>query len=184
MALLAFLVPVVTFLNGLPLVMFSIAYFFCISYSTISLYSYGISRDVERVEEAEKSEELRIKSEELLPAESLTRNTLVAEAVERWKASGEYRTHNLTLGIVAQQMGVPARHLQEWLRQSEYKKLAGMVAALRIEEAQRALREHPEWSVESVADYCGFNDRKYFHHVFQQQTGTTPSKYQQESDNL
>lgn len=68
--------------------------------------------------------------------------------------------------------------LQEWLRQSEYRKLAGLVTKLRIEEAQRVLVEHRDWSVESVADYCGFNDRKYFHQVFQQYTGTTPAKYQ------
>ena len=55
MALLAFLVPFVIFLNGKPLVLFSVAYFFCISYSTISLYSYGISEDITRVEEAESS---------------------------------------------------------------------------------------------------------------------------------
>ena len=69
--------------------------------------------------------------------------------------------------------------VQEWLRQSEYRKLAGLVTKLRIEEAQRVLVEHRDWSVESVADYCGFNDRKYFHQVFQQYTGTTPAKYQQ-----
>lgn len=57
--------------------------------------------------------------------------------------------------------------------------MAGLVATLRIEEAQRVLIEHRDWSVESVADYCGFNDRKYFHQVFQQLTGTTPAKYQQ-----
>ncbi len=77
------------------------------------------------------------------------------------------------------QMGVTQKQLQLWLRQSEYKKLAGLVATLRIEEAQRVLIEHRDWSVESVADYCGFNDRKYFHQVFQQLTGTTPAKYQQ-----
>ena len=75
-------------------------------------------------------------------------------------------------------MGVPQKQLQLWLRQSEYKKLAGLVSSLRIKEAQRVLVEHRDWSVESVADYCGFNDRKYFHQIFQQYTGTTPAKYQ------
>ena len=32
---------------------------------------------------------------------------------------------------------------------------------------------------QAVDEYCGFNDRKYFHQVFQQLTGTTPAKYQQ-----
>lgn len=101
-----------------------------------------------------------------------------AEMSEAWIASGAYREHNLTLSIVARQIGVPQKQLQEWLRQSEYRKLAGLVTTLRIKEAQRVLVEHRDWSVESVADYCGFNDRKYFHQVFQQYTGTTPAKYQ------
>ena len=175
MAVLAFFVPLVIFMNGAPLVVFSVAYFFSISYSVISLYSYGISKDVERVEEAES----------LTPTPSPKgegiSNPLVKEAVTQWIESGHYREHNLSLGIVARQMGISQKQLQEWLRQSEYKKLAGLVTTLRIAEAQRVLKEHPEWSVESVSDYCGFNDRKYFHQVFLQHTGTTPAKFIQES---
>jgi len=173
MAVLAFFVPVVIFLNGAPLVVFSVAYFFCISYSTISLYSYGISENVTRVEEAEEQES-RLRD----PA---PRDPSLTDTVEQWIESGAYREHNLTLGIVARQMHVPQRQLQEWLRQSEYKKLAGLVNTLRITEAQRVLKEHPDWSVESVADHCGFNDRKYFHQIFQQYTGTTPAKFNTET---
>jgi AraC-like DNA-binding protein len=169
MAMLAFFVPIIIFLEGTLLVLFSIAYFFCISYSTISLYSFGISEDHQRVEAAEEKEIVKEKSE-ISPA--------IQSSLTKWIESGAYREHNLTLAVVARQMGVPQKQLQAWLRQSEYKKLAGLVATLRIEEAQRVLKEHPEWSVESVADYCGFNDRKYFHQVFLQYTGTTPAKYQ------
>ena len=64
MTLLAFIVPLVIFMQGAPLVIFSIGFFFSISYSTISLYTYGVSKDVEQVEEAEMNEELRMKNEE------------------------------------------------------------------------------------------------------------------------
>ena len=175
MAVLAFFVPLVIFMNGAPLVVFSVAYFFSISYSVISLYSYGISKDVECVEEAENL------SPSPSPKDEGSSNPLVKEAVTQWIESGHYREHNLSLGIVARQMGISQKQLQEWLRQSKYKKLAGLVTTLRIAEAQRVLKEHPEWSVESVSDYCGFNDRKYFHQVFLQHTGTTPAKFIQES---
>jgi AraC-like DNA-binding protein len=187
MALMVFLVPLVIFMQGAPLVLFSISFFFLISYSTISLYTYGVSKDVERVEESIKEEGI-VKSEEFATADESNEDS-AAEAnfslftihstLDRWIESGHYREHNLTLSIVARQMGVPQKQLQEWLRQSEYKKLAGLVSSLRIKEAQRVLIEHRDWSVESVADYCGFNDRKYFHQVFQQYTGTTPAKFQQ-----
>ena len=202
MALMVFLVPLVIFMQGAPLVLFSISFFFIISYSTISLYTYGVSKDVERVEEAEMSEEGIVKSEKFATADGREEWNIekfatadesnedsaaaanfslftIHSTLDRWIASGHYREHNLTLSIVARQMGVPQKQLQEWLRQSEYKKLAGLVSSLRIKEAQRVLIEHRDWSVESVADYCGFNDRKYFHQVFQQYTGTTPAKFQQ-----
>ncbi|UKK58249.1 helix-turn-helix transcriptional regulator [Prevotella communis] len=188
MALMVFLVPLVIFMQGAPLVLFSISFFFIISYSTISLYTYGVSKDVERVEEAEMSEEGIVKSEKFATAAESALDTsaeanfslfTIHSTLDKWIASGHYREHNLTLSIVARQMGVPQKQLQEWLRQSEYKKLAGLVSSLRIKEAQRVLIEHRDWSVESVADYCGFNDRKYFHQVFQQYTGTTPAKFQQ-----
>lgn len=170
MAVLAFFVPVVIFMKGAPLVLFSIAYFFAIAYSTISLYSYGISKDVERVEEAEEVVNQENRSRDIDPA--------ITEALDRWKANAHYREHNLTLGIVARQMGVPQRQLQEWLRQSEYGKLAGLVTTLRIEEAKRVLKEHPDWSTESVANYCGFSSREYFHRTFRQMTGMTPANFQ------
>ena len=194
MTLLAFIVPLVIFMQGAPLVIFSIGFFFSISYSTISLYTYGVSKDVEQVEEAEMNEEWRTESGERRTengefatadvssadsaAEANSSLFTIHSSLDRWISSGAYREHNLTLSIVARQMGVPQKQLQLWLRQSEYKKLAGLVASLRIKEAQRVLVEHRDWSVESVADYCGFNDRKYFHQIFQQYTGTTPAKYQ------
>jgi AraC-like DNA-binding protein len=187
MALMVFLVPLVIFMQGAPLVLFSISFFFIISYSTISLYTYGVSKDVERVEESIKEEGI-VNSEKFATAAESALDTsaeanfslfTIHSTLDRWIESGHYREHNLTLSIVARQMGVPQKQLQEWLRQSEYKKLAGLVSSLRIKEAQRVLIEHRDWSVESVADYCGFNDRKYFHQVFQQYTGTTPAKFQQ-----
>ncbi|UKK60928.1 helix-turn-helix transcriptional regulator [Prevotella communis] len=201
MALMVFLVPLVIFMQGAPLVLFSISFFFIISYSTISLYTYGVSKDVERVEESIREEGI-VKSEKFATADGREERNIekfatadesnedsaaaanfslftIHSTLDRWIASGHYREHNLTLSIVARQMGVPQKQLQEWLRQSEYKKLAGLVSSLRIKEAQRVLIEHRDWSVESVADYCGFNDRKYFHQVFQQYTGTTPAKFQQ-----
>ena len=181
MAVLAFFVPVVIFLEGAPLVGFSIAYFFAIAYSTISLYSYGISEDITRVEEANHGDGSPDRSEagdqENRPHDP-AHGPVVTEAVERWKQNGYYREHNLTLGIVARQMGIPQRQLQEWLRQSEYGKLAGLVTTLRIVEAKRVLKEHPDWSTESVANYCGFSSREYFHRTFRQITGSTPANYQ------
>jgi AraC-like DNA-binding protein len=185
-------------MNGVPLVVFSVAYFVCISYSVISLYSYGISKDVERVEESFSpiltpiddgnfmddgnpvTQGVRTDAQTDSLCESVAVDNyslIITSSLEHWIASGHYREHNLTLSIVARQMGVPQRQLQEWLRQSEYGKLAVLVTTLRIEEAKRILKQHSDWSLETVANYCGFSSREYFHRTFRQITGTTPYKF-------
>ena len=108
-----------------------------------------------------------------------TTNERIAQAIAQWTASGAYREHNLTLSVVARQMHVPVKQLQLWLRHSEYGNLATLVNRHRIEEAKRVLSEHPDWTIDSVADHCGFNDRKYLHRLFSEQTGSTPAKYQE-----
>lgn len=174
MAFLAFFVPLVIFMEGKTLVLFSVAYFFSIAYSTISLYTYGVSEDISRVEEAETSEKITAKNEKY--------DAAIEKPIEKWIKSDAYREHNLTLSVVARQMKVPRRQLQEWLRQSEYKNLAGLVTPLRIEEAKRILIERPEWSMETIADHCGFSSREYFHRAFRQIVGTTPAKFLQKNE--
>ena len=181
LALFVLFVPVAIFFQGLPLVVFSVSLFYCIAYCVISFYSYGISEDVMRVEESEKNA-ATVSGTDNAPELDANISEHITQAVEQWRESGAYREHNLTLSLVAHQMHISSRQLQLWLRQSAYGKLATLVTSLRIDEAKRMLMEHPEWTIDSVADYCGFNGRKYFHQVFMEQTGTTPAKYQQ--DNL
>ena len=185
MAVLAFFVPLVIFLEGKLLVVFSITYFFSIAYSTISLYTYGVSENIVRVEESLTPNpspmgegNSRTQGER---GEAQRDSSLFAlhSSLENWISNGYYREHNLTLSVVSKQMNVTRRQLQEWLRQSEYKNLAGLVTPLRIEDAKRVLKEHPEWSTETVANYCGFSSREYFHRTFREYTGMTPAKFQQ-----
>ena len=187
MAMLAFFVPLVIFTEGKALVLFSIAYFFCIAYSTISLYTYGVSENIIRVEEAEGAPlpapplgecSQAENDNKVSPKGGDSEGAFISASLESWISDGYYRQHNLTLSVVAKQMKLTRRQLQEWLRQSEYKNLAGLVTQLRIEEAKRVLKEKPEWSVETIADYCGFSSREYFHRSFREYTGMTPAKFQ------
>ncbi|MBQ3361592.1 MAG: helix-turn-helix domain-containing protein [Prevotella sp.] len=180
LALLAIMVPVAIFFQGAVLKVFSVMFFFSIAYCVVGFYRYGISEDVVRVEESEAVDSEEVKADrEKDNADTLNDDVKghIAEAVAQWKTSGAYCEHNLTLSSVARQMNIPQKQLRLWLRQSEYGKLATLVTALRIEEAKRMLTDHPEWTIDYIADHCGFNSREYFHQVFQEHTGTTPVKY-------
>lgn len=49
-------------------------------------------------------------------------------------------------------------------------------ASQHVEEAKRTIKQHPEWSVEAVADHCGIS-RSHFQRVFHDITGETPAQY-------
>ena len=49
--------------------------------------------------------------------------------------------------------------------------------SLRIDEAKRVMREHPEWNNEAIAQHCGFCDRSYFLRKFKEATGMSPNEY-------
>lgn len=51
------------------------------------------------------------------------------------------------------------------------------LTSLRIDEAKRLLREHPDWSNDTIAQLCGFSSRSYFQNVFRKQTGITPAQF-------
>lgn len=55
--------------------------------------------------------------------------------------------------------------------------VAGLVRRLRVERAQRVLREQPTRPVSAVGTACGFAGEAQFHRAFQRAAGTTPAAY-------
>ena len=111
--------------------------------------------------------------------ESLSRKEQerVERALQRWTDNGSFRKPNLTLTMVANEMGIQRYLLKAWLQSSEYGKLSEWLNHLRTEEAVRLMRAHPDWGYDVIADRCGFGSRQYFHKIFHEQMGVTPAKF-------
>ena len=174
LAVVTLFVPFAIFQQGWMLTTFASAFFCIIYYCASCFHSYGISLDTVRVEEAEQSME----SDETEPDISDEDRQRVEKAVEKWVAAGNYLVGNQTLSTVANDMDVQRYVLKAWLQQTEYGKLSNWLNKLRIEEAQRVMQAHPDWSMDAVADHCGLS-RSSFHRIFRQQVGMTPAKYQE-----
>ena len=99
--------------------------------------------------------------------------------VEQWMAKGGHRTAGITSPLAAAEMGIPRYQLTAWVKGQGYESFSHWITTLRLEETKRMLEDHPDWSTEAVADYCGFSSREYFHRLFRQHQGMTPSQYQQ-----
>ena len=93
-----------------------------------------------------------------------------------------YLNAGITIKDVANEMGISRNSLNAWLQTTEYKKFTNWLTLLRIEEAKRLLKSHPNWSNETIAKSCGFGDRSYFQRQFNEIVGTSPAKWSKEQE--
>ena len=87
-----------------------------------------------------------------------------------------YVKSGITQPVAAAGMGIPKYLLTDWLG-DQHTNYNDWLAHLRIDEAKRVIREHPDWSNETVADHCGFKDRAHFQNKFKEITGQTPAEW-------
>ena len=181
--LLAAFVPLLIFGPNIIITVFSLTFFWGIFMMWFSFVRHFTSNAMYRLREAEESdreEKAEVRSQ-MAESDGLSPENmkLVGQAVERWLASGAYLKAGITSPMAAGAMNIPRYQLTAWVKASGHTSFTRWITTLRIEEAKRLLAEHNDWSIEAVADKCGFN-RTHFQKVFQEQTGTTPAKYQQE----
>lgn len=87
----------------------------------------------------------------------------------------------LDLGRLAAAAGLSPSYVGEFFRARTGVPLVRYLSVLRVEKAQRLLRERPEWSITEIAARCGFEDSSYFTRVFRKLTGKTPRDFRKNS---
>ena len=178
LVVLALMVPALIFIHSVWLAVFGVFFCFGIFYLVDSFCSYAVSSAPGKVREAERSEELsNAVGEENGMEEDAEAMERVTQLVERWLEKDRYLRNGMKLPNAARGIGIPQYQLKAWLRCNNMK-YSEWIANLRIEEAKRILREHLDWSNETIAQHCGFNDRSYFHKKFKEVVGMSPADYQ------
>ena len=183
-------IPLIVFFQGPWLAVFSLVILGGVFFFIDGFCSYVVSKGPARMQEAEdegnEEEAQTVMMEDLrktadserrasmpLDTENLRR---VDRAVEQWVSQGQYRNNGLKLPQVADELNVPRYLLTGWLR-SQHMKYADWMNSLRVNEAKRVMREHPDWNNEAIAQHCGFCDRSYFLRKFKEATGMSPNEY-------
>ncbi len=83
----------------------------------------------------------------------------------------------VSLEEVADQVYVSKWYFSKLFRKEKGIKFSDCMSALRIEEAQKIIRTHPNLRNYEVADMVGFTDVRYFSQLFRKITGKTPSEF-------
>ena len=57
------------------------------------------------------------------------------------------------------------------------------ITRLRLEYSVKLLKEHPEWSIDGIAEGCGYVRRATYYSHFNKFYGLTPAQYRKELKN-
>ena len=180
--MLAVFVPMLIFGPQIVIVIFSLTFFWGIFMMWFCFVQYFTSSAMKQVREAEENVEVAgEKSQDAKLSADAMRH--VEMAVERWLATGGYLKAGITSPVAAESMNIPRYQLTTWVKASGHDSFTRWITSLRIEEAKRVLVKHRDWTNEAVADHCGFS-RTYFQKIFKQETGLSPSEYQEPIDSI
>lgn len=182
LSLSAVFAPAVIFWSGPLLVVYTLIIFFCISYTVVSFYGYGLDRhrlnDLQQVERSLQEDEQQAAADNDAGGE-LSEHDMkrIAAAVDRWLARGGHLHAGITIQTATDEMHLPRYLFSAWLKTTRQGLFNPWLTYHRIEEAKQQLTLHPEWNNDTIAEYCGFNTRTYFQTTFKRLTGVTPQEF-------
>lgn len=177
LSLSALFAPFTIFASGLPLLCYSLFIFLSMYYCIFSFICYGVSNDPQQVKDAEEMEEQEASQEDKERAMDSADRERMEHIVAKWMSEGGHLKSGITIQTAATEMNISRYHLSAWLKTTEQELFNPWLTHLRIEEAKRLLREHPNWSNENIAQSCGFSSRSYFQNVFRKEVGMTPTQF-------
>ena len=90
-----------------------------------------------------------------------------------------YLEPKLSLGNLADELGITANHLSQIINQYEDKNFFDFVNTYRVEEFKQRVADpvNSNYSILAIALDSGFNSKSSFNQVFKKITGKTPSQY-------
>ena len=115
---------------------------------------------------------------EAVTAEAENQNEQLRQCIEQWVSERHFTDSNITISDALQEMGITATSLSYYLEQhTTVENYRQWFPHLRIEEAKRYMLEHPDYSLQAIAEECGYANSSNFSRAFKAQEGMTPGQW-------
>jgi len=126
-----------------------------------------------------ESEERKVKSDESATAVISTSEPSRFSSFDRAVSQGRlYAKPDVTRDVLVELMGVDSNTFSRIIReQSGCQNLNDYLNRKRIDYACELMQKHPNWTVETIAQDCGFLSIRTFNRVFKSLREMTPSQY-------
>ncbi len=175
--------PLVTMSASLLLnAIFGMVMFVLIIWFMIMFLSYGDNMS-EVIEVNDEIAEAAMMEEETAMAETSDQEDTTVmrdlqQRIELWVSQRHFTNPNITIGEALDEMGISAKMLNLYLLQfSNVDGYRAWLPTLRIKEAKRIMMEHPEYSLQAVADACGYTRSSNLSRAFKAHEGISPSEW-------
>ena len=85
----------------------------------------------------------------------------------------------LTLSSLAEIVNVSGRKLSVIINDEMHTTFYDLINKYRVEEAKikLTLNEFDKYSIDGIAETCGFNSKSSFYRIFKNETGITPTQF-------
>lgn len=167
-----------TFNSVLGLVCYLLLLWFAIQFA---LYGKNITEVIEVNDELVEAEMIEAESTQVDHTTAAAPSGIhsdVQARIELWVASRHYTDPNITIRDALNQMAVSATALNYYLeRHTHVRGYRRWLPYLRIEESKRIMLEHPEYSLQAVAEACGYASKSSLSHAFKAQEGMPPAEW-------
>ncbi|MDR1724111.1 MAG: AraC family transcriptional regulator [Tannerella sp.] len=97
--------------------------------------------------------------------------------ISKWIAAKHYCVPGVTIKDLAYYLGTNTKYLSRYINDYEGKSFRNWIGALRIEEAQRMMRENPSCKIDTVIEAIGYANKSVFMLQFAKQTNMTPREW-------
>lgn len=103
-----------------------------------------------------------------------THSDLIQRVIDYVKSNYRIQFH---LEDVAKELYINDSYLSRKFSEEMGISFSEYVITYRLEIAKQILRKHKDWSIQRVAEECGFNSQTYFSNTFRKGTSKTPTEY-------
>ncbi|WHY67648.1 MULTISPECIES: response regulator transcription factor [Bacillaceae] len=86
-------------------------------------------------------------------------------------------SEKLTLNYLASKIHINPAYLSRKFHEEVGMGFSEYLNEYRLKEAQKMLINHPDLSISTISERCGFNSQHYFSQIFRKITGQSPSDY-------
>ena len=145
------------------------------SYQNYMIFDEQVERTLE-IENAADDEKKKTETEK----ESPKYFDSIESSLTPWLENKSYTQPGFTIQDMAKALGTNRTYLNAYIKDKYHATFCEWITGLRLEYAKNMLKEHPEMSIQKIAESSGFLSRSYFIKSFTEKEGCTPAKWRKQ----